>query len=92
MSSLLEAIDADLIDNNRLAECVIDQLRVERRKPTEQRRGITTREALVALEFEALYVLTCAENLRLGMTLGGEDYVRLRVACRRITTIGEMTR
>jgi hypothetical protein len=87
----LDQIDADLIEPDRLAECVIDTLKSERRRPPRdgRQRGISAREALIALKFEATFVWVCAANLRAGTELVDDDFDRLVVACQRIDTIVE---
>jgi len=86
--TIFERIDADLIEPQRLAGSVIDQLRTERRRPAANgSRGITAREALRALSFEAQLVAVAAENLAHGMALADGDRARLLVAWGRITEI-----
>lgn len=46
--------------------------------------ALTPREALVALEFEALFVCVAASNLAAGFDLTDEDRERLRLAYARI--------
>lgn len=84
---MLERIDADLIEPQRLAGSVIDQLRIERRRQPRVQRGITAREALQALSFEAQLVALAAENVAHGLTLSDDDRARLLVSWGRITTI-----
>lgn len=87
-AGILERIDADLIEPQRLAGCVVDQLRNERRRqPANGPRGITAREALRALAFEAQLVAVAAENIAHGIALSDDDRARLLVAWGRITTI-----
>lgn len=84
----LNEIDADLIEPQRLAQCVVDQLRVERRRPHRAvNRGLSAREALQALAYEAQLVAVCAENQALGMPLTADDRARLLVAWGLIETI-----
>lgn len=84
----LNEIDADLIEPQRLAQCVVDQLGLERRRPRRDGpRGITAREALQALAFEAQLVALCAENQAQGTVLTDADRARLLVSWARITTI-----
>ncbi|MBL8348885.1 MAG: hypothetical protein JNL87_01100 [Burkholderiaceae bacterium] len=49
--------------------------------------GITAREALRALAFEAQLVAVAAENIARGLILGDGDRARLLVSWARITTI-----
>jgi hypothetical protein len=86
--SILERIDADLVEPQRLASSVIDQLRVEQRRPhRDDARGITTREALQVLVFEAQMVALCAENQARGIVLNDADRARLLVSWGLIETI-----
>lgn len=88
MTTVLERIDADLIEPQRLAGCVIDELRSDRRRPpAKQRGGISAREALKALQFEAMVVMVSAEQLSIGKPLSDPDKARLVVAFSRIGTI-----
>lgn len=90
----LADIDCDLIEPQRLAACVIDQLRIERRRAQRNEPpGLTSREALKALAFEAFFVAVCAENQAKGMQLSSDDRARLLVAWARIDVISnEVTR
>lgn len=84
----LNEIDADLIEPQRLAQCVVDQLRLERRGPRRtDSRGLSAREALQALAYEAHLVAVCAENQALGMPLTNDDRARLLVSWGLIDTI-----
>lgn len=84
----LDQIDADLIEPQRLAECVIDALRIERRKPpTDKPRGISARDALKAIHFEAQLVATAALSVAEGVPLTDADKTRLMVAWARIDTL-----
>ena len=84
----LDQIDADLIEPQRLAACVVDQLKIERHRPSRNGpRGISAREALQALAFEAQLVALCAENQAQGIQLSTDDRARLLVAWARIDVI-----
>ncbi len=84
----LNEIDADLIEPHRLAQCVVDQLKVENRRPTRTvNRGLSAREALSALAYEAQLVAVCAENQALGIPLTDDDRSRLLVSWGLIDTI-----
>lgn len=87
MNGILDRIDADLIEPQRLAECVIDRIKVDRRKRDYAGRPLSAREALLALTFEAQLVALCAENQAQGVALTDADRARLLVAWARITTI-----
>lgn len=87
-AGILDRIDADLIEPKRLAECVIDRIKVDRRKHGDAAgRALSAREALLALTFEAQLVALCAENQAQGVALTDADRARLLVAWARITTI-----
>ena len=86
-AGMMERIDADLIEPQRLAECVIDRIKIDRRKRDYAGRALSAREALLALTFEAQLVALCAENQAQGIVLTDADRARLLVAWARITTI-----
>lgn len=83
------------VDAERRADVAIDEIRAsaetwhrQHRRP----RALTARDALVALEFEALLVCTAACNLANGDELSDVDRQRLLLAYNRIDTIlGEVT-
>lgn len=85
--SVLEAIDAELIEPQRLAACVIDELKLNRRRPAERRTFLSAVEALAALDFEAQLVAVAAENLAQGLPFTDEDRARLLIAWARIQYI-----
>lgn len=86
---ILDNIDADLIEPQRLAACVIDELTIERRQSAERRHGITAREALHALRYEAWFVAVAAENMAYGLPLSHDDRARLLIANGLIETIAD---
>lgn len=61
------------------------QWRREHRKP----KALTAREALAALQFEALIVWTAAGNVINGVELTGEDFDRLTTSVRWIEIIAK---
>ena len=83
----LSDIDADLIEPQRLAECVIDQLKIDERKTPRTGPRITAREALRALWFEAQVIVVGAHNVANGLTLSDEDLDRVATAWSRIDFI-----
>lgn len=84
----LRDIDADLIEPQRLAASVADVLVHERHHPPRTgQRGISARDALRALHFEAFLVSVAASNLAHGEPLNDEDRARLLLAWGRIDTI-----
>ena len=85
--NILDLIDADLIEPQRLAGSVIDEVVIQRRRRDCNGRALTAREALQALAFEAMLVSVAAQNLALGMALGDADLTRLLLAWSRIETL-----
>ena len=85
--TILERIDAGLIEPQRLAGSVIDEVVIQRRRRDCNGRALTAREALQALAFEALVVSLSAQNLAQGIALEAGDQARLMVAWARIETI-----
>ena len=86
-ANIFERIDADLIEPQRLAGCVIDRVMIDRRKRDYTGRTLTAREALQAVRFEAQFVAVAAQNLAQGIALEADDLNRLLVAWARIDTI-----
>jgi len=86
-TGIFERIDADMIEPQRLAGSVIDRLLIDRKKRDYTGRGLTAREALVALKVETLIVAVAAQNLARGMALVDADLTRLLVAWARIETL-----
>ena len=85
-ADILTRIDADLIEPQRLAQAVLDQLQIERRTdPTAGR--LTAREALQALYYEAFFVCITAHSLANGIVLRTVDLERLLLAWARIEAI-----
>jgi hypothetical protein len=83
-------VDLQDVEPERRADVAIDAITVERRRwQRENRRpgALSAREALAALEFEALLVWTAAQNLATGMELDDADRGRLQLAMRRIDSI-----
>lgn len=78
------------IEPDRRAECAIDLINAESRtwaRRNRPPRSISAREALIALEFEALVVMVAAGNIAQGLTLTEEDRQRCLLAYSRIDTI-----
>ena len=86
-ANILDVIDADLIEPQRLAGAVVDRVLIDRKKRDYTGRGLTAHEALKALAFEALLVAVAAQNLARGMALLDADLSRLLVAWARIETL-----
>lgn len=76
--------EADLIEPQRLAACVLDDIAVDKRKPGAQRQRLAATDALAALEYEAHLVMVAAENVRHGVHLTDGDRERLFEAWRRV--------
>ncbi len=84
------AIDeADLIEPQRLAECVIDDLINAARRPRDQRPRLTVREMRAAIEFETQLVCVAASNVAQGLPLTQDDVDRIWLARERILWIWE---
>ena len=85
----LDDIDADLIEPQRLAGCVLDELRAERRWPPhdDRQRGISLREAMTALRFEVTLTAVAAGNIAAGLALSDDDRARLMIAWARIEAV-----
>lgn len=84
------SLDLQDIDADRRAAVALDAITVARRQwEREQRRpaALTAREALAALQFEALLVRVAAANVRNGVELTDQDLERLTTACRWIDII-----
>lgn len=92
----LEDIDPGLIEPTRLAACVVDELRAERRHPDRHPhcgpRGLSSREALVALRFEAALTAVAAANIAEGIALSADDRVRLMIAWARIEAVIDLAK
>lgn len=83
----LSEIDADLIEPQRLAACVIDQLKIEERKTPRTGPRITAREAIRALWFEVQITVVAIQNVANGQALSDEDLDRVATAWSRIDYI-----
>ena len=84
------SLDLQDIDADRRAAVALDAITVARRQwERAQRRpaALTAREALAALQFEALLVRVAAANVRNGVELTDQDLERLTTACRWIDII-----
>lgn len=91
MSHAIE--EADLIAPERLAECVIDSELIESHRPLDQqRRPLTYRERLQAIEHEIKIILIAGENVAAGFELSRADLDRVSVAVDRVTWICEVRR
>jgi hypothetical protein len=78
------------VDPERRARVAQDIITTQRRQfQRRQRRpaALTAREALAALQFEAMLVWTAAHNIANGNELSEADLERLTLACRWIDTI-----
>jgi hypothetical protein len=78
------------VDAERRAGVALDTITTTWQQWQRQNRppkALTAREALAALEFEALLVCTAAASLRNGVELTDADFERLTLAYRRIDTI-----
>ncbi len=84
------AHDLRSVDAERRAAVALDVVSTSRRQwQREHRRpsALTPREALAALQFEALLVWTAAANVRNNIILTDTDFDRLALSCRWIDSI-----
>lgn len=84
------ADDLRTVDAERRADVALDIINAGARRWARSNRrpaALTPREALVALEFEALFVSVAAHNLANGVVLSDTDRERLLLAYRRIDLI-----
>ena len=82
--------DLDMVDNERRALAVLDDIETtsrQWRRSNRRPRALTAREALLALQFEALLVGVAAANIANGIALPEGDLERLLLACARISVI-----
>lgn len=85
-------IDLQDVELERRADVVIDVVNVARQqwnRDHRRPRSLTAREALSAIQFEALLVWTAAANVRNNVVLSGEDMARLTLAMQRIDTVAK---
>ena len=86
----MNALDLAGVKPERHSGCALDHIhaaRVQHQRDHRTPRALTAREALVALQFEALLVYVAAANLRNGVQLSADDMDRLTIAVRRIDII-----
>jgi len=79
--------DAELIEPDRLAEAVIDDIVSDQHRPMDRRRRLSIREMRTAIEFEILVVCVAASNVSQGVALSPEDIDRVWAAGERIKWI-----
>lgn len=87
-----DGLDLQDVDAERRADVALDAIHLDRRRwQREHRRpgALTAREALAALQFEALLVWVAAQNVAGGIELSDDDRTRLNLAMRRIDTIAQ---
>jgi hypothetical protein len=85
MTAALHEVDAE-----RRAAVAMDTITAARRRHEQEHRrpaALTAREALAAIQFEALIVWTAAANVRNGVELDDDDFDRLTLAQRRIDAL-----
>ncbi len=86
----MSALEITAVEPQRRAAVAIDRITSGKRewsRANRRPRALTAREALLALQFESLFVYTFACNLNGGVPMTVEDRERLALACRRIDTI-----
>jgi len=84
MSALLE------VDTQRRAGVALDAITTSRQHWQRQHRrapALSARDALAAVQFEALLIWTAAANLLAGVELSQEDWDRITLAMSRIDAI-----
>lgn len=84
--------DLKAVEPARRSGVALDMVQTSRRQWASLERplrALTAREALLALQFEALLVWVAAGNLAAGVELIEEDFERLTIACSRIEAIVE---
>lgn len=86
---MIDVGDVDLWRRSDVAFDAITHARAEWAKANRRPAALTAREALAALQFEALLVWVAASNLRTGVELSDEDYERLSAAMCRIESIAD---
>ncbi len=80
------------VDPERRAACALDDIAVasrEWKRNNRRPRALTARDALIALQFEALLVGVAAGNLAHGVELSDDDRERLQLAAGRIGVIAD---
>jgi len=85
------ALDIRTVPAQRRASAALDAITTARSSHARAHRrppALTAREALAALEFEALLIWTAAHNLVNGVDMSDDDLERLTVAGMRIEAIG----
>lgn len=86
----MRGLDLQGVEPARRAAVALDGITAARRQWTHENRRprtVSAREALAALQFEALFVWTVAANLRHGVELTQSDFNRLTTSCQWIDTI-----
>lgn len=79
--------EVDLIEPDRLAEAVIDDVIAEAQRPPDKRRRMTIREMRTAIEVELQLVCVAASNIAAGIALTPEDIHRVWAAKERVLWI-----
>jgi hypothetical protein len=82
--------DFSEIDVDRRAAAVLDDIDAASRewhRRNHRPRALSARDALLALQFEALVVAVAANNVRQGVALTDADHDRLLLASERISVI-----
>ncbi len=88
----MDPLDLHDVDPQRRSGVALDHIhraKTEHQREHRRSRALTAREALLALQFEALLVYVSASNVRNGVVLTDGDMERLAVAVRRIDAITE---
>lgn len=88
----MSALDLSDVGVGRRADVALDHITAARQQwQREHRRprALSARDALLALQFEALLVLVAAENLAQGIALSDEDRERLALTVHRLNQIAD---
>ena len=86
----MNTLDVQGVDPARRSGAALDHIHAARLQHQREHwapRALTEREALVALQFEALLVYVAAASLRNGVPLSEGDMDRLAIAVHRIDII-----
>lgn len=86
----MDPLDLHDVDPQRRSGVALDHIhraKTEHQREHRRSRALTAREALLALQFEALFVYVCASNLKNGVILDEADMERLAIAVSRIDVL-----
>lgn len=84
------SLDLHEVDAERRASVALDGITSARKQWARQNRrpaALTAREALAAVQFDALLIWTAIANIRAGAELNADDWERVTLAMQHINTI-----